>query len=163
MLKAPGVDFPWPWNMPKLFDPAVQRRLIAWQASRSDLRGKPCKRCHKFCTATVLSASYFPRVKQKVLEELAAAGVDLEAVPDLCEMSARRDPLLKDIAGQPNLKIAACYPRAVRGLFAAAECPLPEPGPEVINMRVLSGDEAAAALLREVRAESTASAKAVTA
>ena len=90
--------------------------------------------CH--CAfAQVISQS----VKQKVLEELTAAGVDFEAVPDLCEMSARRDPLLKDIAGQPNLKIAACYPRAVRGLFAAAECPLPVPGPEVVNMRVLTG------------------------
>ena len=91
-------------------------------------------------------------VKQKVLEQLTAAGVDFEAVPDLCEMAARRDPLLKDIASQPNLRIAACYPRAVKGLFTAAECPLPENGPEIINMRVLNGEEAASALLGVARA-----------
>jgi hypothetical protein len=87
-------------------------------------------------------------VKQKVLEELSAQGVDFEAVPDLCEMSARRDPMLKEIAQKSNMRIAACYPRAVKGLFTAAGCPLPEDGPEVINMRVLKGEEAAAALLR---------------
>jgi hypothetical protein len=102
-------------------------------------------------------------VKQKVLEQLTAAGVDFEAVPDLCEMSARRDPLLKEIAGQPHLRIAACYPRAVKGLFTAAECPLPENGPEIINMRVLNGEEAASALLGEARADSTDPVKGVTA
>ena len=102
-------------------------------------------------------------VKQKVLEQLTAAGVDFEAVPDLCEMAARRDPLLKDIANQPNLRIAACYPRAVKGRFTAAECPLPENGPEIINMRVLNGEEAASALLAAARAESTGPAEGVTA
>ena len=102
-------------------------------------------------------------VKQKVLEQLTAAGVDFEAVPDLCEMAARRDPLLKDIANQPNLRIAACYPRAVKGLFTAAGCPLPENGPEIINMRVLNGEEAASALLGAGRAESTGPDQGVTA
>ena len=80
-------------------------------------------------------------VEQKVLEELSAQGVDFEAVPDLCEVSARRDPTLKEIAQRPNMRIAACYPRAVKGLFTAAACPLPENGPEIINMRVLNGEE----------------------
>src|SRR5438132_13153429 len=102
-------------------------------------------------------------VKQKVLEQLLAAGVDFEAVPDLCEMSARRDPLLKEIASQPHLRIAACYPRAVMGLFTAAGCPLPENGPEIVNMRVLNGEEAASALLRETRSESTSPVTEVTA
>jgi hypothetical protein len=102
-------------------------------------------------------------VKHKVLEELTAAEVDFEAVPDLCEMSARRDPLLKEIARQPHLRIAACYPRAVMGLFTAAACPLPENGPEIINMRVLNGEEAASVLLGETRSESTSPAKGVTA
>ena len=96
-------------------------------------------------------------VKQRVLERLAASGVDFEAVPDLCEMSARRDPLLKEIASQPRLRIAACYPRAVRGLFTAAGCALPENGPEIINMRVLDGEAAASALLQEAGAEATGS------
>jgi hypothetical protein len=91
-------------------------------------------------------------VKQKVLEELLASGADFEAVPDLCAMSARRDPQLKEIADKPNVRIAACFPRAVRGLFTAAGCALPDQGPEIINMRVLNGEEAAAALLEEGKA-----------
>jgi hypothetical protein len=98
-------------------------------------------------------------VKEIVLERLTEAAVDFEAVPDLCEMSARRDPLLTEIAKQPNLRIAACYPRAVKGLFTAAACPLPEKGAEIVNMRVLNGEEAASALLRDVPNESTDSAK----
>ena len=41
-------------------------------------------------------------VKQKVLEQLTASGVDFEAIPDLCEMSARRDPLLDGAVGLRN-------------------------------------------------------------
>jgi hypothetical protein len=99
--------------------------------------------CH--CAyAQVISQS----TKQKVLERLSESGVDFEAVPDLCEMSARRDPVLQEIALRPNLRIAACYPRAVKGLFTAAECPLPESA-EIVNMRVLSGEESASALLSD--------------
>ena len=93
-------------------------------------------------------------VKQGVLERLGESGVDFECVPDLCEMSANRDPLLQQIAENPNVRIAACYSRAVHGLFVAAGHPLPKPGPEIINMRVLNADETVAALLRP-RDEST--------
>lgn len=75
-----------------------------------------------------------PEVKSEVLEKLAAAGVDFEAVPDLCEMSARRDARLIELSGD-MLKIAACYPRAVKWLFAAAGAPLPEGSVEIFNMR----------------------------
>ena len=47
---------------------------------------------------------------------LAASDVEFEAVPDLCEMSARRDPRLAELASAGSLRIAACFPRAVRGL-----------------------------------------------
>jgi hypothetical protein len=87
-------------------------------------------------------------VKQGVLERLGEAGIDFDCVPDLCEMSANRDPILKEIAKNPDVRIAACYPRAVHGLFVAAGQPLPEHGPEVINMRTLNAEETAAALLR---------------
>jgi hypothetical protein len=94
-------------------------------------------------------AQVIPRdVKQKVLERLAESGADFECVPDLCEMSARRDPLLEQLAGRQNVRIAACYERAVHGLFRAAGHPLPQPGPEIVNMRVLSADDAVSALLR---------------
>ncbi|MDA1039111.1 MAG: hypothetical protein O3A37_02305 [Planctomycetota bacterium] len=83
-------------------------------------------------------------VKAAVLEGLATSGVSFEAVPDLCEMAARRDPHLQDLVrGAPHLKIAACWPRAVRGLFALADAPLPDEGVEILNMRT---DSAAAVL-----------------
>ncbi|HUG54160.1 MAG TPA: hypothetical protein VMR21_11180 [Vicinamibacteria bacterium] len=86
-------------------------------------------------------------VKDAVLERLAGAGVTFEAVPDLCEMSARRDPRLGELAASGDLRIAACYPRAVKWLFSAAGAPLPGQGVEVLNMRTAPADEVAAALL----------------
>ena len=75
-------------------------------------------------------------VKTAVLEGLAASGRAFEAVPDLCEMSARRDPDLQQIAGAGDAVLVACYPRAVRWLFNAAGAPLPPSGIRVLNMRV---------------------------
>jgi hypothetical protein len=74
-------------------------------------------------------------VKQEVLTKLAESDVMFDAVPDLCEMSARHDPKLKDIAESGAAQIVACYPRAVKWLFAAADARLPEAGVEVLNMR----------------------------
>jgi hypothetical protein len=87
-------------------------------------------------------------VKDAVLEGLAAADCGFEAVPDLCEMAARRDPHLAALArgGQP-LRIAACWPRAVRGLFVLADAPLPEQGVEILNMRTDSAEAVLAAAL----------------
>lgn len=76
-----------------------------------------------------------PETKAHVLERLSASGVSFEAVPDLCEMSARRDAGLAQIASGEAATIVACYPRAVRWLFSAAGTPLPEPV-RVLNMRV---------------------------
>ena len=75
-----------------------------------------------------------PETKTAVLDGLSASGVSFEAVPDLCEMSARRDPALADIAAGEDVAIVACYPRAVRWLFNGAGVPLPESVP-VLNMR----------------------------
>lgn len=86
-------------------------------------------------------------VKDAVLERLAGAGVSFEAVADLCEMSARRDPRLQELAASGDLRIAACYPRAVKWLFAAAGAPLPAEGVEVRNMRVEPAEAVTAALL----------------
>jgi hypothetical protein len=74
-------------------------------------------------------------VKQEVLTKLAESAVTFDAVPDLCEISARRDPKLKELAGGGAVQIVACYPRAVKWLFAAAGAPLPDEGVEVLNMR----------------------------
>ena len=58
--------------------------------------------------------------KTAVLEGLVSSGAEFEAVPDLCEMAARRDPRLAELSGDKPLRIAACYPRAVKWLFASA-------------------------------------------
>ncbi len=86
-------------------------------------------------------------VKQEVLRRLSESGVAFDAVADLCEMSARRDPGLKQLAGEGSLRIAACFPRAVRGLFIAADAALPEQGVEILNMRTDSAEQVAEALL----------------
>ena len=88
-----------------------------------------------------------PEVKQQVLRRLAESGVAFDAVADLCELSAKRDPALKQIAEGGPVKIAACFERAVRGLFIAAETPLPESGVEIRNMRTETADQVVDALL----------------
>ncbi len=86
-------------------------------------------------------------VKEAVLRKLCEAGVEFEAVADLCEMSARRDPALKRMADGGEVKIAACFPRAVKWLFHQAGAPLAMTATEVLNMRVQSAEEVCDALL----------------
>ena len=82
-----------------------------------------------------------------MLRRLSESGVAFDAVADLCEMSARRDPGLRQLAGEGSLRIAACFPRAVRGLFIAADAALPEQGVEILNMRTDSAEQITEALL----------------
>ena len=89
-------------------------------------------------------------VKAGVLQSLCESGQAFETVADLCEMSARRDPALKRLAaGEEPVKIAACYPRAVKWLFGGCQAPLNAERTEVVNMRELSAKDAAAAMLNE--------------
>ena len=86
-------------------------------------------------------------VRAGVLGRLNASGLAFRAVPDLCGLAARRDPALKEIAGDDDIRIAACFPRTVRWLFHAAGAPLPERGVVIANMRTLPVEGAADALL----------------
>jgi hypothetical protein len=88
-----------------------------------------------------------PEVKAEVLRQLCDSGVAFDAVADLCELSARQDPALQRLAEGGAVKIAACFPRAVKWLFHAAQADLPLDGAEVLNMRVQSAQEVTAALL----------------
>jgi hypothetical protein len=100
-----------------------------------------------YCNCTY--AQVVPKeVKAAVLRKLCESGVTFEAVADLCEMSARRDPALQRLAEGGCVKVAACFPRAVKWLFAAAGAPLPPESAEVLNMRVQSAEEVTALLLR---------------
>lgn len=98
-----------------------------------------------FCNCTYAQVVP-PEVKQAVLKKLCESNVAFDAVADLCEMSARQDPALQRLANGGSVKIAACFPRAVKWLFAAAEAPLPLDAAEILNMRVQTSDEVVAAL-----------------
>ena len=87
-------------------------------------------------------------VRREVLSRLAEACVPFEPVRDLCELAARREPLLGDLAGGGPLAVVACHPRAVRWLFAAAGAPLPAEGVELLNMRADPAEAIAEAALR---------------
>jgi hypothetical protein len=86
-------------------------------------------------------------VKEAVLKKLCDSGVAFEAVADLCEMAARRDPALQRLASNGGVKIAACFPRAVKGLFHQANADLSPERTEVLNMRTLTAEDVIAALL----------------
>ncbi len=86
-------------------------------------------------------------VKREVLAALNASGLAFDAVPDLCDMAARNDPALARLSAAPQLRIAACFPRAVRWLFHGAKHPLAETGVEILNMREESGAAVSEALL----------------
>ncbi len=91
-------------------------------------------------------------VKEEVLARLTAEGIAFEAVPDLWHLSAHNDPLLKQLATGEQVRIAACYPRAVKWLFSAAGAPLPPEGVEICNMRVQTAEQVVEALLEPTRA-----------
>jgi hypothetical protein len=76
-----------------------------------------------------------PETKSAVLDGLAERDVEFEAVPDLCEMAARADPRLRELASKGPLRIAACYPRAVKWLFASAGVNLEGQKTVILNMR----------------------------
>ena len=86
-------------------------------------------------------------VKEAVLRKLCESGIAFEAVADLCEMAARRDPALQRLASNGAVKIAACFPRAVKGLFHQANADLAPDRTEVLNMRTLTAEEVIASLL----------------
>ncbi|TLD70257.1 hypothetical protein FEM03_13815 [Phragmitibacter flavus] len=89
------------------------------------------------------------QVKDSVLEKLCESGASFESVADLCEMAAHRDPRLQAFATQTPLRIAACYPRVVRGLFQQCNATLPQDDDQIqiLNMRTQSPEEIAAAML----------------
>ena len=101
-----------------------------------------------FCNCTYANVVP-PEVKAAVLRKLCESGVAFDAVADLCELSARKDATLASVAQAGPVKIAACFPRAVKWLFASAGAPLPVDAAEILNMRVRTADEVVAALFSE--------------
>ncbi len=90
------------------------------------------------------------KVKTKVLRRLCESDVAFDGVADLCEMSARKDPALERLASEGGeIRIAACYPRAVEWLFSAAGSKLPKERVEILNMRTDSPEEVFEGLVRD--------------
>ena len=80
--------------------------------------------------------------KVAVLKGLTSREVEFDAVPDLCEMAAQHDPRLSELAdGDGPLRIAACYPRAVKWLFASAGVTVDRPEVVILNMRTESAEQ----------------------
>lgn len=99
-----------------------------------------------YCNCTY--AQVVPQTtKEGVLRQLCESGASFDAVADLCEMSARKDPALQQLASEGPVKIAACFPRAVKWLFAAGKAPLNRETTQVVNMRTESVEAASEALL----------------
>ena len=86
--------------------------------------------------------------KEQVLQDLLDANVAFDAVADLCEMSAKRDPMLKQLSAEGDVKIAACYPRAVKWLFNAADAPIGD-STQILNMLTETPDQVSFAILGE--------------
>jgi len=74
-------------------------------------------------------------VKDAVLAALAESDAPFEAVADLCELAARRDPVLTRWAGADGPAIAACWPRAVKWLFHAGGAALADEETRVLDMK----------------------------
>lgn len=101
-----------------------------------------------FCNCTYANVVP-PEVKSAVLRKLCESGVAFDGVADLCELSARKDHALGALAQGGPVKIAACFPRAVKWLFASAGAAFPPESAEVLNMRTQSADEIVAALFSQ--------------
>jgi NAD-dependent dihydropyrimidine dehydrogenase PreA subunit len=80
-----------------------------------------------------------------VTDWLRQRGWPVKCVPDLCELAAQADPGLNQFSSGRPVVVAACHPRAVRWLFAAAQAPLPDPV-ALLNLRSSEKEKLVAAL-----------------
>ena len=94
-------------------------------------------------------------VTSAVLHGLRDAGVAFRTVDDLCGLSARRDPSLKQYVANGDTRIAACYPRAVKWLLRAAGAETNNGSLTVLNMRERDAREVLADLLADVAPHSS--------
>ena len=86
-------------------------------------------------------------VRAEVLDGLFSSGVRFDAVSDLCGLAGEGAASLKALVEASDLRIAACYPRAVRWLFHSAAADLPAQSVKMLNMRTLTPKQVLTALL----------------
>jgi NAD-dependent dihydropyrimidine dehydrogenase PreA subunit len=79
-------------------------------------------------------------VKTEVLQALKESGLSFIDVRDLCELAARKSPLLSELVEAARLTVAACHPRAIKWLFEAGGAPLRDGSIEFLDMREASAD-----------------------
>ncbi len=96
------------------------------------------------------------QVKADVLRGLTGGDGEFVAVTDLCGLCANKDPRLKEWTQSEHIRIFACYPRAVKWLFAAGDAPLPNEGVEYFNFRTGDTGELAAITSSEPNDAATA-------
>jgi NAD-dependent dihydropyrimidine dehydrogenase PreA subunit len=85
--------------------------------------------------------------KEKVLNAIAQAGVEVEVLTDLCGLAVGRDGRFQRWAQAQSVTIVACFPRTVRWLFEVAGTPLDRDKVRILNMRTQSPDEIISDLL----------------
>jgi NAD-dependent dihydropyrimidine dehydrogenase PreA subunit len=85
-------------------------------------------------------------VTEEVLCALKKAKVTFDFVDDLCGLTATRDKIFLQYSEEKSLRIAACYPRAVKTLFHWASAPL-NPNTVIINMRTADTNNIVKSLL----------------
>jgi len=84
---------------------------------------------------------------EKILGCLRDAGVGIDVVDDLCGLVARCDPRVRELAEAEAATVVACYPRAVKWLFAAADAPWTDGRVAVLNFREGSAESIVEAVL----------------
>ncbi len=93
--------------------------------------------------------------REQVLGFLGQSGMEFEAVADLCGLAASRDPRLREWSQTPSPAIVACFPRAVRWLFHAADVPLSQERVRFFNMRTQPPEEIIRELMKDDRSSKT--------
>lgn len=74
-------------------------------------------------------------VREAALKAILQSGLPYHAVSDLCELAARHDPMLAELASGGGLTVVACHQRAVRWLFSAGGAPLADGPATFFDMR----------------------------
>jgi Pyruvate/2-oxoacid:ferredoxin oxidoreductase delta subunit len=93
--------------------------------------------------------------RARLAEVLGSAGISFESIGDLCELAANKDPVLAAWANTDQLKIVACFRRAVKWLFARAGASLDDDRVELFNARTGDIDEIISALTADGPASGT--------
>jgi NAD-dependent dihydropyrimidine dehydrogenase PreA subunit len=97
-------------------------------------------------------ALYPAGATDRVANALAAAGIRLTLVEDLCGCAADKAPVLKDLSAGDPPAIIACYPRAVQWLLHAAGTASTGKPVRLFNLRTRSAE----AILKELGVDESA-------